>query len=410
MTIKLSNRLVNKESKYYLILLAVYIYQLGNLLSWGSKIEAFSILVYLGPLILVYSFFYNNVAFSNFFKKPLAYKILLFAFFLMWIRFDINGANGGTFRDITGACSMFLFLIMLCNPYRFKIRMIVKWAFIAMFTGVIYALFFWKNLVASNAYADMSYTSNEGGVAMAMGCIYLLMSAGFIILCLNEFITSKAQKYTILTLLFAITIAMVAGRRGYSAILMLFIFEYLFLYLFYNKNGKFFFKLVLATLFILVLFYYYWLNKDSQFQMFTSRLNTDSRSDVFFYWDKEMAKNDLNWIIGKGVSGGYWDGDFGELRPGIENGVRHLLLKGGMLYLGSYFLLSIQAIYLAVFRSNNRLMKRLALYIFTLLVFMFVWGTPSFSFTYLFLWISYTWIFNTKIRNMNDYEIRRYLY
>ena len=287
--------------------------------------------------------------------------------------------------------------------------MIVKWAFIAMFTGIVYALFFWKNLVAINAYKNMEYSSNENGVTMAMGCIYLLMSGGFI-LCINGFVTNKVKNTTVLVIVFAIIIAMVAGRRGFSVILLTFLLEYLTMYIYFGKKRKLFIRLVLTIFFILGLFYYYWINKETQFQILTARLNTDSRSDVFFYWNKEMVKNNLNWIIGKGVSGGYWDGDYGQLRPGIENGIRHMLLKGGILYLGSYLLLSLHAIYLAVFRSNNKLMKGLAIYILTLTAFMFVWGTPAFSFTYLFLWISYIWIFNTKIRRMSDDDIRRYLY
>lgn len=55
-------------------------------------------------------------------------------------------------------------------------------------------------------------------------------------------------------------------------------------------------------------------------------------------------------------------------------------------------------------------MRGLSIYIFTLLVFMFVWGTPSMSFFHLNLWIAYMWIFNRKIRNMTDDEINATLY
>ena len=86
------------------------------------------------------------------------------------------------------------------------------------------------------------------------------------------------------------------------------------------------------------------------------------------------------------------------------------LMKGGFLYLISYMGLAVHAIYLAFFQSRNSFMRGLSLYIFTLLVFMFIWGTPSISFLHLNMWISYVWIFNKRVRFMTDEEINKYIY
>ena len=69
-------------------------------------------------------------------------------------------------------------------------------------------------------------------------------------------------------------------------------------------------------------------------------------------------------------------------------------------------------VYLGWFKSSNKLLKGVALYIICLFIFIFfifVWGSPSVSYMHLFMWMGYTWICNPKVRRMNDYEVVDYL-
>lgn len=393
---------------YNIFLTGIFLYQVGYLLSWGIEMEALRPFVYIGPLLFIYGLI-KNAKDINFKPVSLLYRILLISFVVMWIRFDINGHNGGTVQDINGCGATILFLIMPYNPYKFKLGSIIKYTIVLGIVGVIFSFAFYDKLLAANAYSDMSYSSNEKGATMSMAAVYCLINSSFF-LCLFRNVTSKVRNTSVILLVMSVMVAMIAGRRGYTVIGLIFLAEFYFLFVVLDKKKPFAWKIAIVAAIVYGAYMYYLGNADTQFQMFTARLETDSRSGVFYYWEKTMNKDIWNWIIGEGVSGGYWDGDFGFIRPNIENGVRNCLMKGGLLYLVPYMGLSVQACYLAFFKSNSSFMKGLSIYIFTLLIFMFVWGTPSMSFFHLNLWISYMWIFNRKMRRMTDEEINTTLY
>ncbi len=401
-------KISNLFKGYNIFLTGIFLYQVGYLLFWGIEMAALKPLVYVGPLLFIFGLI-KYAKDINFRPVSPLYRILLIAFVVMWIRFDIDGSNGGTVQDITGCGATILFLIMPYNPYKFKLDSIIKYTTALGIIGAIFSFVFYDKLLAANAYSDMSYASNEKGATMSMAAVYCLINSSFF-LCLFRNISTKVRNISVVLLVMSVMVAMIAGRRGYSVIGMIFLAEFFFLFIVLDKKKPFIWKIAIVAAIFYGAYQYYLGNAETQFQMFTSRLDTDSRTGVFYYWEKTMNEDTWNWIIGKGVSGGYWDGGFGFMRPNIENGLRNCLLKGGLLYLIPYMGLSIQACYLAFFRSKSSFMRGLSIYIFTLLVFMFVWGTPSMSFFHLNLWIAYMWIFNRKIRNMTDDEINATLY
>lgn len=400
--------LPNLFKGYNTFFTGIFLYQIGNLLFWGIGMEAMKALVYIGPLIFIFGLI-RNAEDINFKRVSFLYAVLLIAIIGMWVRFDPNGSNGGLLQDINGCGATLLFLIMPYNSDKFKLDNIIKYTIGLGIVGVIFSFVFYEKLLASNAYSDLSYASNEGGATISMAAVYCLINCSFL-LCLYRNITSKVRNISTALLILTILVAMIAGRRGYSVIGLIFLAEFLFLFIVLDNEKPLLLKIIITIIVIYGAYMYYVGNAETQFKMFSARLDTDSRSDVFYYWGKDMNKDFLNWIIGKGVSGGYWDGSFGMVRPNIENGVRNCLLKGGLLYLVPYMGLSIQACYLAFFKSKSSFMRGLAIYIFTLLGFMFVWGNPSMSFFHLNLWISYMWIFNSKLRRMTDEQINTTLY
>ena len=267
----------------------------------------------------------------------------------------------------------------------------------------------YDKLLAVNAYSELSYESNERGATMSMAAVYCLLNSALFLLLLRH-VTPKVRNISFFLVVVSILVAMIAGRRGYTLLGLIFLAEFFFMFIVLDKKKPLLLKSLIVVTIIYCAYIYYLGNADTQFKMFTARLETDSRSGVFYYWEKTMNQSIWNWVIGEGVSGGYWDGDFCTLRPNIENGVRNCLMKGGFLYLISYMGLAVHAIYLAFFQSRNSFMRGLSLYIFTLLVFMFIWGTPSISFLHLNMWISYVWIFNKRVRFMTDEEINKYIY
>ena len=401
------------DTQYELPFLAVFLYAIGNMLSWGTGLEAFGFLCYVGPLLVVCCFFkYRCLDNIRYRVIPWYYWVLICQLIFMWIRFDVNGANGGTFRDMNGCGSTFLFLILMFPPEVFKLRYLQKWMLITSAVGVLYAIPNWNNLVLASIYIDNDgfYGDNSGiYINMAMAVGYAIMSCG-LLLCIQHALSSKVKNTALIVTLLGVVILMVAGRRGFSALFLVFILVFFYSKIRYAPRGRKIVNMLYLFVFVMSFAYYVLSNADTQFSVLFNRLDTDSRSDVFYWWNQEMGADLFKWIFGKGVSGGYYDGDFGFIRPGIENGLRNMILKGGLLYLVPYILLGVRAFRLGFFCSNSRFMKMLSIYVCICISFLYVWGTPSFSFLHLNMWIAYTWIFSSKLRKMNDAELYRTIY
>lgn len=386
--------------------LGILLHNIGLLLFWSLQMQSLKFLMYVGPICFLYGLYVNR-GYISWKNKPFSYKLLLAISLWMWLRFDINGANGGTVQDVNGAFAMFFFLLLLYNPRIFRLQDLKRWAIIAAICGIAFSLLQWNKILAANAYQG-AYSNNEGAVQMAMAAIYILMGCGFFLF-IYQYYSKRFTLFSLAMTMLAVIIAMTSGRRGYTVINLMFVAQYVGFVVLYSKG----FKRVGAMAFVLAFlgfcYMYYNAFKDTQLSMFFMRLDTDSRSGVFWYWDKEMAKSIWYWVWGKGVSGGYWDGDFGFYRPGIENGMRHMILKGGLLYFLSYIALTLRMAYMGWFKSRNKLCKGVALYILCLFIFIFVWGSPSVSQTHLFMWMGYAWINNRQIRLMNDDEVLAYL-
>lgn len=384
------------------IFLGVLLHNIGLLTFWSLKMQALKFLMYVGPICFLYGLYVNR---QYIIRKntPFVYKVLLVISLWMWLRFDINGANSGTVQDVNGAFSMFFFLLLLYNPKLFKLSDMKRWTIIAAVCGLVFAAINWRFILAANAYQG-AYSNNEGGVNMAMAAIYILMGCGFFLF-IYKYFSKGFNFFCLFVTMLAVVIAMTSGRRGYTVINLMFAAQYIFFLILYSKGFKRIGAMIFVVAFLFFCYNYYIAYRDTQLYMFFKRLDTDSRSGVFYYWNRDMAKSIWYWIWGKGVSGGYWDGDFGFIRGGIENGMRHMILKGGLPYFLSYVLLSLRMAYLGWFKSSNVLCKGVALYIFFLFIFIFVWGSPSISYTHLFMWMGYAWIHSPEIREMTDKQV-----
>lgn len=368
--------------------------------------QSFKFLMYIGPLCYLYGLYVNrrHIRTRN---LPTAYVVLLLISAFMWLRFDPYGHNGGTVQEITGAFSMFLFLIFLYDPKIFRLEDMRRWAIVAALCGMVFSVLFWDNILAADAFGG-TYSENVGGVAMAMATIYIIMGCGFFLF-IYQYYSRRFTYFALFATMLAIVVAMNAGRRGYTVINLMFVAQYVFFVVANAKGKKRVGAIIFVSVFLAGCFAYYLMFKDTQLAMFFQRLDSDSRSSVFDGWNNEMAKNVLWWVWGKGVSGGYYDTFFETVRPNIENGLRHMILKGGLLYYLSYVGVALYITFLGVFRSKNKLCRGVAIYAFFLFIFTFVWGAPSISYTHLFMWMGYTWVNDKRIRRMNDQEVFAYL-
>lgn len=99
-----------------------------------------------------------------------------------------------------------------------------------------------------------------------------------------------------------------------------------------------------------------------------------------------------------------WAGDVPE-RITIEVGYLQMVLKGGVLLVILNLSLFLYAIYLALFRSNNKFVKRLGYYILIITALSIVSLRPAFTPTFLIFWIAIGTVLSKKYRIMADEEI-----
>jgi len=101
-----------------------------------------------------------------------------------------------------------------------------------------------------------------------------------------------------------------------------------------------------------------------------------------------------------------WAGDTPD-RITTEVGYLQMILKGGfLLFLLTCFLM-LYAAFVGVFKSKNRLCKRLGIYILILSILSIVSFRPAFTPTFIILWLAIGTVLNKKNRHLTDDEVNK---
>src|SRR5690606_104511 len=119
-------------------------------------------------------------------------------------------------------------------------------------------------------------------------------------------------------------------------------------------------------------------------------------------------------IIGKGMDGEYYcpgidPDDVTGYRSTIETDYLQLVLKGGLVSVIMFLLITIPAIIKGLFFSRNLLTKAAACWIIWVLLNMYPATIITFTLQYILLWISVAICFSPFIRNMAEEELTNYL-
>jgi hypothetical protein len=112
-------------------------------------------------------------------------------------------------------------------------------------------------------------------------------------------------------------------------------------------------------------------------------------------------------FFGKGINGTYVWGKRGwppepYIRSTVEIGYMQLVLKGGNVMLIAFLVLSLYAVYLAIFRSQNRITRYLAYIIIARLVLMNVAMIPRVGFEYFMYWLVVGGCLSSELRSFSD--------
>ena len=116
--------------------------------------------------------------------------------------------------------------------------------------------------------------------------------------------------------------------------------------------------------------------------------------------------------FGKGIGGTYIWGEIDwpprpYIRPGVEIGYSQLVLKGGYVMQVAFLALSLYSVYLAIFRSNNRITRYLAYIIIARLIIMITAMPPRVGFEYFMYWLVVGGCLSSELRSFSDDEIAK---
>jgi len=239
--------------------------------------------------------------------------------------------------------------------------------------------------------------------SLAMPCGFLLLTYKY---------HSNPKKILAIAVLGISTLfAIYKARRGLTITLMSIVAGIYCIYLSYSKEKVI--VVYLAVLFITLAAFYsaniYNISENKLLSMIAERGDENTRQGVELYFYNDMGTND--WIVGRGMNGEYYCPDVTEDQPSnyrdlIETGYLQIILKGGLIRLVLFLLISIPAIFLGLFSSKNLLAKASAIWIIVALISLYPATVESFSLQYLLVWISIGICFSKEIRNLSNAQIK----
>ena len=161
--------------------------------------------------------------------------------------------------------------------------------------------------------------------------------------------------------------------------------------------------------------------------LFVSSIIEFKDSRTFLFTELLTDLNTLEKIFGRGSLGTYFSPLFekqnnyfqrigyywyfldSSTRITVEVGYLQMILKGGFLMLFLTLSLKLQAVYLALFKSNNDFVKRLGLFILILTIISLISFRPAFTPTFILLWISIGTVLSRKNRQMSNDMVKEKL-
>lgn len=176
----------------------------------------------------------------------------------------------------------------------------------------------------------------------------------------------------------------------------------------FNDRAKVYFSALLLV--IIILLFGHVATSSYVFERgFTKDAFEASRGDVFegFFLDFNTI-SDIT--FGRGIGGTILrSANNDDIADFIESGILILLFKGGLLYLIPCLLILLRAAHLGLYRSNNDLVKALAIFILIYIISLYALNWPEFSSKYVFLWVCVSACFSEELRKVSNEEIYRKL-
>ena len=342
------------------------------------------------------------------------YLRVLFTLYLIWIAFIVFRGFPSNYDQIKFMIFdawfggiLYLSPLFLLLPHKlFYIKKLFQ-AIIVLAVGFLfYNIFFLKDLLSQGENLSGLIIVEYFSKTLAVPAFFLLMS--------YRYHSDRTKLFLILILLVTVFFALVRARRGILFMCGLAaLFAYL-LYLSQTRNKYFIVILTIiggGTLLILGL-EFFTSNQIDIFDYITDRGLEDTRSTVELCFYQDL--NFKDWIMGKGMVGEYFcpgidPDDMTGYRRTIETDYLQMVLKGGLVSVIIFLLITIPAMLKGFFFSKNLLSKAAACWIIWVLFNMYPATVNTFTLQYILLWIAVAICYSPSIRNMAEEDLTNYL-
>lgn len=342
------------------------------------------------------------------------YLRLSFTLYMIWVAFIIIRGlpnNGEEIKfmifDAWFGGILYLSPLFLLLPLKlYYVKKLFQAIFILAIAFLFYDALFIKDLLSQGESITSMYIIEYFSKTLAVPTFFLLMA--------YRYHSDRKKFFLIIILLVTIFFALFRARRGLLFMCGLSaIFSYL-LYLSQTRNKYFivFFTLIGGGIFFVIGLEVFTSSQSGIFDYITDRGLEDTRSTVELCLYQDL--NSTEWIIGKGMDGEYYcpgidPDDVTGYRSTIETDYLQLVLKGGLVSVIMFLLITIPAIIKGLFFSRNLLTKAAACWIIWVLLNMYPATIITFTLQYILLWISVAICFSPFIRNMAEEELTNYL-
>jgi hypothetical protein len=143
-----------------------------------------------------------------------------------------------------------------------------------------------------------------------------------------------------------------------------------------------------------------------------NNLKADTRTFLYVDVINSVLKRNT-WLSGEGAAGGYETKSFSSLgtrgRMGSEVGILNVFIYLGILGVIGFSLIFFSASFLAIYRSNNYLIKIIGLFVAFRWTYSWVEEFSNFDMNYFFLWLMIGFCFSKSVREMNDIEMKHWV-
>ena len=388
-------------STYTIFWISIIIYSLGFLSYISEHVisQLCLVIMVIGLVGMGYSFIsLVRLNISNYYLR------IVFTLFILWqIYIVIRGIEKFDFAMLLNSLFLpyyFLHywvpLIILIPANIFFVKKIFHF-FVALSITlfIVFLLFTNEMLVANLSFSEQAIWT------FGTGAGFLLLTWGY-----HNYKTRVIAFVTVVLCLFISTI--MARRNIMLTFSNFIIFSLIIALLSSSQSIKSKIYILTIVVFTIGIGYFIYFNyQDKLFGKISGHLTENTRGLVVDAFLKDMSNKDL--VIGKGFLGEYYchGAEIGkDNRFIIESGYLQTILKGGVISLVLFLLISLPAAYLGIVKSNNILSKASGTIVILWLIDMVPWGMAAINIRYILVWICIGICYSKAIRNLSESDLK----